>query len=146
MNQNFEVKLLDINSIDEQIEVFISAFSSMDTFEKIKETWIKKHYSNPCGNSYIFGVYDNFKLISINAFMPIKYIFKEKELTAVQSCESGTLPEYQGKGIWNLIIKKAMEFFITSTEIDFMLGFPNYTNSYSGFLKRKWISVADVNN
>lgn len=146
MNENLEVKLLDISSIDEQIKVFKSAFNSSETLEKMKENWMKKHYSNPYSNSYVFGVYDNLKLVSINAFMPIKYMFKGKEVTAVQSCESGTLPEYQGRGIWNLIIKTAMEFFALSTEIDFMLGFPNYLNSYPGFLKRKWICVTNINN
>lgn len=146
MKEKFQVKLLDISSIDEQIEVFKNAFNSSKTLEEMKENWIKKHYSNPNGNSYVFGAYDNLKLVSINAFMPIKYIFKEKNLTAVQSCESATLSEYQGKGIWNLIIKTAMEFFDSVTEIDFMLGFPNYINSYSGFIKRKWICVTNVNN
>lgn len=146
MKENFEVKILTEDSIDEQVNVFKIAFKSPDMLEKIKENWIKKHFSNPYGNSYIFGVYDETKLVSINVFMPMKYIFKEKVFTVVQSCESGTLPEYQGKGIWNLIIMTAMEFFKSSTDIDFMMGFPNHTNSYPGFIKRKWSCITNIKN
>lgn len=142
----FQVKLLNIVSIDEQINVFKKAFNNNENFYSIKEKWINKHFENPIQVSYIFGVYDKSKLVSINAFLVGEYEYEERIYKVVQSCESGTLPEYQGKGIWNIIIKYAMEYFKEQTDVDFMIGFPNFNNSYPGFLKRGWTKVIDMEN
>jgi len=142
----FTVKPLDRESIDEQITVYREAFKVQVPFEDTKSTWLVKHYQNPAGNSEIFGAFDGEKLVGINAFMPFVYSFNGKEYRAVQSCISGVLNDYRGKGIWSKIIAFAMDYFKNETDYDFAFGFPNINNSYHGFVKFGWTTVCDMDN
>ena len=146
MDQILEVKLLDKSSLRQQIEVYSNAFDSHETVEETIDYWEKKHYCNPVHPSYVFGVYDNDKLVSINAYMPMRYMFDHKVCNVIQSCESGTIPSYRGKGIWSKVVKFAVEYFIDEGQYDFLIGFPNYENSYGGFIKMKWNHDADIIN
>lgn len=146
MMSNYEVKLLDSSSIRQQVEVFICAFETEDTIENVIEYWKKKHYGNPVHASYVFGVFDESKLVSINAYMPMEYTFDDRKCKVIQSCESGTIPEYRGKGIWSKVVTFAVNYFIKEQEYDFLIGFPNFENSFGGFMKMNWNHVADMIN
>lgn len=146
MESNLNVKVLDKTSLSEQISVYQQAFQSRKSIEEIEEYWLNKHYKNPFRASYIFGVYDGTQLVSINAFMPLKYIYNGKMVYVIESCESGTVPLYRGKGIWSMVIKYAMTYFKEEGFFDFVIGFPNYHNSYNGFLKLNWIEVDRIQN
>lgn len=141
-----EIRLLDNTTIDAQITVFREAFKLTEEFNVTKEKWIKKHYQNPEHNSYIFGAVEEGKIVGINAFMPIVYFYNSKEVKAIQSCESGVLNSHRGKGIWSKIIKFAFEYFSTLPEYSFAYGFPNYENSYKGFVKFGWTTVCEMDN
>ena len=146
MDQSLEVKLLDKDSLRQQVEVYISAFDSHDTVDDTIVYWERKHYCNPVHSSYVFGVFDKEKLVSINAYMPMHYTYGNKVCNVIQSCESGTIPAYRGKGIWSKVVKFAVEYFKKEGKYDFLIGFPNYENSYGGFIKMKWNHDADIVN
>ena len=146
MENNFSVKLLDKDSIMQQIHIYKVAFDLTESNELIKDYWIKKHYKNPIHPSYVFGVYDKDSLVSINAYMPMRYIYNGSKFNVIQSCESGTLPEYRGKGIWSKVVNYAISFFKEEGVYDFLIGFPNFDNSFNGFIKMNWSHDADVNN
>lgn len=140
------VQLLGKDSLDSQIHVFKMAFDNESDPSIIKEYWEKKHFQNPIHESYIFGAFDGDLLVSINAFMPMRYYFKGQALNVIQTCESGTLPEYRGRGLWSKVIDYAISFFKENGEYDFFIGFPNYKNSFSGFIKLHWAHECDVGN
>lgn len=146
MPSEIVVKLLHRESTLSQLEVYKQAFNNNTDFESIKEYWEEKHYENPVHSSYIFGAYDGEKLISINAYMPMQYHLNGKTVNVLQSCESGTLPAYQGKGLWSKVVKYAINYFLEEGVYDFLIGFPNYNNSYKGFMKMKWQHDIDVIN
>lgn len=146
MNSIYDIRLLNVESIDGQISVYHQSFNPHENYEETKMRWQKKHFYNPIHASFVFGAFDGDKLICINAFMPQKYKYRGKILNVIQSCDSGTLPEYRGKGIWSQVIKYAIDYFKKDDFYDFILGFPNYDNSYRGFLKLNWKDVADVAN
>lgn len=146
MNKEIEVRLLDASSIQEQVEVYKRAFNSTEQVEKVIEYWKRKHFDNPIQRSYVFGVYDEKKLVSINAYMPMRYSMDSQIYNVIQSCESGTIPEYRGGGIWSKVVKYAVNYFRNEGKYDFLIGFPNYENSYGGFMKMKWSHVVDVTN
>lgn len=146
MRTELAVKLLSKDTINEQLNVYVKAFGNNSDIEVVKSYWEAKHYMNPIHDSYIFGVYDGNLLVSINAYMPMKYSFNGKTVNFLQSCESGTIPEYQGKGLWSKVVKYAVNYFSEERFYDAIIGFPNYRNSYGGFVKMKWEHIGDVGN
>lgn len=146
MESGLEVRLLDVSSIHQQVEVYMIAFEIEEPIDKEIDHWKKKHFENPVHSSYIFGAFDKEKLVSINAYMPMKYCFNGRKCKVIQSCESGTLPEYRGKGIWSKVVSFAVEYFTKEQVYDFFIGFPNFKNSYGGFIKMSWSHDADVIN
>lgn len=142
----FDIKLVDSTTIDEQIAVFVDAFHIQTDFKIVKEQWIKKHFENPNGNSYIFAAYDGKEMVGMNAFMPLKYKHNDVVLNIVQSCESGVRIAYRRNGIWKKIMNAAMEYFKKENLFDVMIGFPNYFNSYPGFINLGWEYVCNMSN
>ena len=78
--------------------------------------------------------------------MPVDYVYKGKIWHFLQSCESGVVPEYQGKGIWSKLMRFAMNYIRNSTSYNAVIGFPNYRNSYPGFKKMGWETLTNMNN
>ena len=139
-----EFKLLNRDTFDEQCYVYSMAFGHKN--KEIHNHWQKKHYDNPLGNSLIFGAYLDNKLVGINCFQPCIYKINGEILKTFQSCESGVLPECQGKGIWGKLMKFAENYIRTNTDCDVLIGFPNYRNSYPGFRKMSWDTICIMNN
>lgn len=146
MNTNIEVKCINRDSIHEQVKVYRAAFNSSKREQAVCDSWEKKHYANPLGYSLVFGAYADDKLVGINSFMPVDYLYKGETLHLLQSCESGVIPEYQGRGIWSKLMKFAMNYIINDTNFDAVIGFPNYRNSYPGFKKMGWTTLTNMNN
>lgn len=145
MDKSIEIKLLDISSIDEQLKIHQAAFAAEGISIK-KDYWRKKHYENPLGNSLIFGAFIGEDIIGMNAYMPMEYNYKGEGHFLLQSCESGVVPEYQGKGVWGKIVRYALNYIATNTKYEAVIGFPNYTQSYPGFVKMGWITINDMEN
>lgn len=146
LDKNLEVKRLFQDTIDEQVFVFRQSFQPDEDEQDTKKWWIAKHYTNPVNHSYVFGVYDGKKLVSINDYMPLIYKYNGKSVQVLESCESGTLPEYRGMGLWSMVVKYAIAYLKEEGKYDFLIGFPNYRNSYGGFMKMGWNHVCDVTN
>lgn len=142
----FDVRMVDISSIKDQVEVFRESFEINDDIEDMISTWKKKHYENPIGNSIIFAAYDKDLMVGINAFMPVEYSYKGTSLRFVQSCESGVRVSYRRKGIWKQIMQAAMQYFESEGIVDAMIGFPNYKNSYPGFIRLGWKDICNMSN
>ena len=141
-----EIVLLTQSTLDEQVQVYCSAFEKGSSFEVIKAHWVKKHYKNPIENSLIFGAFDGDRLIGLNAYLPSIYRVGEKKYYVLQSCESGVLPAYRGKGVWSKIVRFAVEYISNNTRYEGIMGFPNYRNSYPGFKKMGWNTLYQMDN
>lgn len=133
MYMSVEIKLLDISSLSDQLKVYTSVFGDVS-----ESYWIDKHYHNPYGRSLIFGAYINNILVGINCFQPYVYGYSNIKFRVLQSCESGVLKEYQGKGIWSKLMSFAYDYILKYGQYDMLIGFPNYLTSYSGFIKQGW--------
>lgn len=140
------IVLLDKSSIDAQVRVYHAAFNKQTPIEATKAQWIKKHYENPIDNSLIFGAFEGEELVGLNAFLPSCYMLNGKKVFLLQSCESGVLPSQQGKGIWGKVVRYAVEYIERNTKYVGIIGFPNYRNSYPGFMKMGWKTLFEMNN
>ena len=146
MNNEYKIELLNIESVDQQVKVFLSSFDVSRSFEEEKKIWLSKHYHNPNGNSLIFGVWSENMLVSINAFLIVKYFYQGKEYVFLQSCDSGTIESFRGKGLWKKLVTFATGYIKDNYDFYGIIGFPNYTNSYPGFIKMGWTKVFDMKN
>ncbi len=146
MDTILEFKLINRDSLAAQVKVFRAAFHSSLSEQAVYEMWEKKHYGNPLGDSLVFGAYTDGQLVGMNSFMPVDYLYKGETLHLLQSCESGVIPEYQGKGIWSKLVEFAMNYILTNTSYKAVIGFPNYRNSYPGFKKMGWTTLTNMNN
>lgn len=142
----YDVVLLDRSSITQQVQVFKQAFGLETGDKELMEFWEKKHYQNPLGNSLMFGVFIDGVLAGMNAYLPSTFDYNGKTIKCLQSCESGVNPAFQGKGIWGTVVRHAVDYIFSQTEYEFIFGFPNYRNSYPGFVKMKWNVVENMKN
>ncbi len=139
-----EIKELDISSVDDQVVIF--AEGRNENYSTFYNRCVQKHYKNPNGNSIIFGAYLDNKLVGVNAFMPVEYRLGERIIKVLQSCDTKVLEECRGKGIWKKIMISSMEILKHKQEYDFIIGFPNYRNSYPGFMKLGWSHIKNMDN
>lgn len=130
---SIEFKLLDISTFADQVRVHNQVFTPVT-----ESYWNKKHYLNPIANSLIFGAFINNELVGINCFQPYIYKYGGNDIRVLQSCESGVLKEYQGKGVWSKLMSYAYKHILEYNKYDVLIGFPNYRTSYGGFLKMGW--------
>lgn len=142
----YDVVLLDKSSITQQVQVFKQAFGLDAADDELLVFWKKKHYQNPLGNSLMFGIFIDGILAGMNAYMPSAFDYNGKTIKCLQSCESGVNPAFQGKGIWGTIVRYAVDYIFRQTEYEFIFGFPNYRNSYPGFVKMKWDVLENMKN
>lgn len=143
---DFEIVALDKSTLQDQLKVYRAAFNATKGYEETNAVWVKKHYENPLGDSLVFGAYHDGKLVGMNSYMPVEYQYKGKAIPMLQSCESGVLPEYQGKGIWSKVVRFAVDYIFQDTKYQAVIGFPNYINSYPGFKKMGWDTLLGMNN
>ena len=144
--EDLSVSILDESTINQQVDLYRICFDIVEDFHKIHSFWVKKHYQNPLGKSLIFGIVIDGKLAGMNAFLPVNYEYKTKEILCLQSCESGVNPLFQGQGIWKKIMLYATDYIFLNTDYKMIIGFPNYKNSYPGFIKMKWETKHQMNN
>lgn len=141
-----EIRQLDKSSLSDQLAVYRAAFNPTKGYDENREMWVKKHYENPTGDSLVFGAYCNGKLAGMNSYMPVKYVYQGKTIPMLQSCESGVMPEFQGKGIWSKVVRYAIDYILRETKYQAVIGFPNYINSYPGFKKMGWETLFEMEN
>lgn len=145
MEPEIIIKQLFRDSIEDQVSVLL-AFNPNQDKEQCLQEWENKQYKNPLGDSIIFGAYFNGKLVGMNAYMPVEYNLNGQKFKMVQSCDSKVLEECRGHGIWSKIVRAAVDYVFNQTEYTAVIGFPNYRNSYPGFIKMKWQTLEHMNN
>lgn len=132
------IKQIGKDSVEEQLTVFNTVFNT----HALEQNWIHKHYENPLKRSdNVFGAFDGDKLVGINAFMPMQYVYGGRKINAVQSCESAVDQDYRGQGIFTKIIKAAEQYY-AENGYDILVGYPN-KNSYPGLIKMGWTRIAN---
>lgn len=140
------IEKLDKSSVIAQINVYSESFNYNGDKNILLDKWSLKHYSNPIESSLIFGAFIDGVLVGLNAFQPVIYVKNKGIKYVLQSCESGVLPNYRGLGVWQKIMEYAVEYIRNNTKYSAIIGFPNYNNSYHGFVKMGWKTLCYMGN
>ena len=91
-------------------------------------------YNTPWGTAFIATVRKDQKLVAANAMYPLRIIARGNSVMGWQSCDTATLPEARGQGLFMKCLH-ALQEQLSDESIFF--GFPNL-NSVRGFEKLGW--------
>lgn len=110
-------------------EVYGRAFS-FDVFK-----W--KHTSSPLGRSIIYFAYDNEKIVSARAMLPVYHTLFQ----SFQPCDTVTHPAYQRRGLITTLTKRCLSDIDLKNSLIF--NFPN-NNSYPAYIKLGWVEFSQL--
>ena len=98
-----------------------------------------KHELNPFGPSLMMVAVDADRIVGFRAFMNWRFERGDRVLRAVRAVDTVTHADYQGRGIFSLLTRAALEQ-LRKDEVDFVFNTPNDL-SRPGYLKMGWRDV-----
>lgn len=102
-------------------------------------TW--KHFENPFGRSFMLIAEADGMPIGLRAFMRWRFRTGGHTVNAVRAVDTATHPDHQGRGIFSMLTRQAIE--ILRDDVDLIFNTPN-EKSQPGYLKMGWQVVGRV--
>lgn len=103
----------------------------------VESFWRWKHIDNPFGVSPVLLAFDGDKLVGLRAFMRWQWQHAGNILPAFRAVDTGTHPDYRGKGIFSRLTKQLVAELKESEQPSFIYNTPN-DKSKPGYLKMGW--------
>ena len=100
-----------------------------------------KHLENPFGRSYLLVAEAEDRIVGLRAFMRWRFAAGDRTLRAVRAVDTATHPEFQGKGVFSLLTRRALEDL--RDQADLVFNTPN-EKSLPGYLKMGWQVVGSI--
>jgi GNAT superfamily N-acetyltransferase len=97
-----------------------------------------KHAQSPFGPSYMLVAEADDRIVGLRAFMRWRFRAGDQLLRAVRAVDTATHPEYQGRGIFSRLTRRAVDEL--RQDVDLVFNTPNQ-NSLPGYLKMGWRMV-----
>ena len=98
-----------------------------------------KHHESPFGRSPAWVALDGDRIVGFRTFMRWEFERDGAPVRAVRAVDTATHPEYQGRGIFTLLTRRALED-LRADGVAFVFNTPN-EKSRPGYLKMGWRSV-----
>lgn len=100
-----------------------------------------KHLDNPFGRSYMVVAEAEGRIVGLRAFLRWRLRAGERLFAAVRAVDTATHPDHQGRGIFSMLTRQALEDL--AGEAAFVFNTPN-ASSLPGYLKMGWLTVGQV--
>lgn len=100
-----------------------------------------KHERNPFGRSFMLLAEAGGRIVGFRAFMRWRFETEDRIIRAVRAVDTATHPEFQRKGVFSRLTKRALEGL--REETDLVFNTPN-ARSGPGYLKLGWGEVGRV--
>lgn len=123
----------DLPAIIELFELSLGATHGAPT----QSFWRWKHIDNPFGVSPVLLAFDKDKLMGLRAFMRWQWKYQGKVLPAFRAVDTGTHPDYRGKGIFSRLTRQLVSELKEIEPACFIYNTPN-DKSKPGYLKMGW--------
>lgn len=94
-----------------------------------------KHFENPFGRSYMLVAEAERRIVGLRAFMRWRFAAGGRTLHTVRAVDTATHPDVQGRGVFSLLTRRALEDL--RDEVDLVFNTPN-EKSLPGYLKMGW--------
>jgi GNAT superfamily N-acetyltransferase len=101
-----------------------------------------KHYDNPFGASPSWVALDGSRLVGFRTFMRWEFTTPSGVVRAVRAVDTATHPDHQGRGIFSLLTRHAVNELIAEG-VGFVFNTPN-DKSRPGYLKMGWRPVGHL--
>lgn len=101
-----------------------------------------KHLENPFGASPIWIAEDGGRLAGVRAMMRWRFRRGDARLHAVRAVDTATHPDFQGRGVFSALTRRAVEELRTEG-VNFVFNTPN-DKSRPGYLKLGWYEAGRV--
>jgi len=108
------------SDLSEIVTMINSVYHSNVTSEKYLEWKMKCPISQTV---FLKAVLDD-KIVAVRAALPMRLYLNNKSMDVYQFCETTTMREYQGKGIFKLITSQTKDL-LKEKDIEFVIHFPN---------------------
>lgn len=138
--KQIEIRRFDPTLIPEFIALFKTSFGKSVSSEHVA----KKYETRKLGGSYIgYMAFHNELPIAYYGVLPVPFVLEGREITAVQSADTMTHPDYRRHGLFPLLATKTYEL-AKSEGASFVFGWPNQ-NSYPSFKQKLgWIDLGHM--
>nr|PMK42635.1 hypothetical protein BCU00_12510 [Vibrio breoganii] len=93
--------------------------------------------NSPLGKSIIYFAYDNDKIVSARAMLPVYHALYQ----SFQPCDTVTHPAYQRRGLISALTKRCLSDINLDDALIF--NFPN-NKSYSAYIKLGWVNFSQL--
>ena len=114
---------IDLNLEPEVARAFVSLVESeLGGIRQLSA--IKRSIDYEAGNAKILGAFLSGELVSVNAFMRMKFSAGDDSYVGYQSGFSATSKAHRGKGIWPRLLLFS-ESYLSDLGASFIFGFPN---------------------
>ena len=143
--ENIIIREYNTKDIDQIIELNQRVFSKQEHFEiKRDRVWFEwKNLKNPFGESIIIvSENENKEIVGSRIFWAWKFKIRMNEFLAYQPIDTVVDPNYQGKGLFYKMTKKALDIALEKNS-SFIFNFPNQ-NSLPGNLNLGWSYVSKL--
>jgi GNAT superfamily N-acetyltransferase len=100
-----------------------------------------KHFANPFGRSFMLVAEMDGRPIGLRAFMRWRFRVGDRTVEAVRAVDTATYPDHQGRGIFSMLTRQAIESM--PGEVELIFNTPN-EKSMPGYLKMGWRVVGRV--
>jgi GNAT superfamily N-acetyltransferase len=100
-----------------------------------------KHLENPFGRSFLIVAEADGRIVGLRAFLRWRFQTADRIVEAVRAVDTATHPDYQGRGVFSRLTRRALEEL--RGEADLVFNTPNAA-SLAGYLKMGWSVVGHI--
>lgn len=126
---------------EQTIALLAASLGAGPTGERSPEFFRWKHLDNPFGRSFMLVVEDGDRIVGFRSFMRWRLRAGAAGLKAVRAVDTATHPDHQGRGIFSMLTRRAIDEL--KSEVDLVFNTPNH-KSGPGYLKMGWVIAGEV--
>ena len=140
MDQNWSARAYRNGDEEQILELYSAVFGEITDKNKWLNEWKWKYKQNPAGEPIIWVACCDNKIVAQYAIAPVKIKFGDRTVTAAQSVDTMTHPDYQGRGIFVALTAEVFKE-AARRDVAFIYGFPNKLTSWH---EKNWHKVGNL--
>jgi GNAT superfamily N-acetyltransferase len=139
--RTYELRAYGDADEQETLALLAASLGAGPTGERSKQFFRWKHLDNPFGRSHMLIATADDRIVGFRSFMRWGFRAGDSDVNAVRAVDTATHPDHQGRGIFSMLTRRAIEDL--RGEVDLVFNTPNQ-KSGPGYLKMGWRMTGQV--